>query len=177
MTAYANHAQKVEIVAPERLDKARFKRLVRAVSADVYRYAFWLCRDRSVAEELTQEAYLRAWKHFDSLTDEGAIKSWLFTIVRREHARRLARKRLDVVDGIDIDAIEADKDYDTSTEAVALRRALKELPEEYREPLILQVIGGYSGEEIGVRLDLTPEAVMTRLFRARRKLREMLEDN
>ena len=55
-----------------------------------------------------------------------------------------------------------------------LRRALEELPEEYREPLVLQVIGGYSTEEIADQLGIKAGAVMTRLFRARKKLREML---
>ena len=118
---------------------------------------------------------MRAWKAIDSLQDDKAAKSWLFTIVRRENARQYERKRLDTVDDPDFDRVETTRpEYDTSTEAFVLRRALEELPEEYREPLVLQVIGGYSTEEIADQLGIKAGAVMTRLFRARKKLREML---
>jgi RNA polymerase sigma-70 factor (ECF subfamily) len=128
-----------------------------------------------MAEELSQETFMRAWKAIDSLQDDKAAKSWLFTIVRRENARQYERKRLDTVDDPDFDRVETTRpEYDTSTEAFVLRRALEELPEEYREPLVLQVIGGYSTEEIADQLGIKAGAVMTRLFRARKKLREML---
>jgi RNA polymerase sigma-70 factor (ECF subfamily) len=155
--------------------RGRFNRLVSEYSQDVFRYAFWLCRDRTMAEELSQETFMRAWKSIDSLQDDKAAKSWLFTIVRRENARQYERKRFDMVDDPDFDRVEATRsEYDTSTEAFVLRRALEELPEEYREPLVLQVIGGYSTEEIADQLGIKAGAVMTRLFRARKKLREML---
>ena len=66
------------------------------------------------------------------------------------------------------------KGYDTSTEAFALRRALADLDLEYREPLMLQVIGGFSCQEIGEMLDLKTNTVLTRLFRARQALRRVL---
>lgn len=155
--------------------RKRYEEMVRELSADVYRYAYWLCKDRNMAEELAQETFLRAWKAFDSLQDASSAKSWLFTIVRRENARQYERKRLDIVDDVDFGHVEGGKGYDTSTEAFVLRRALDRLPEDYREPLILQVIGGFSSEEIAEQMGLKPGAVMTRLFRARQKLREMLE--
>ena len=68
------------------------------------------------------------------------------------------------------------KTYDTSTEAFVLRRAIRALPSEYREPLVLQVIHGYSQQEIAHRLGLTSPGVGTRLFRARQKLRAALGD-
>ncbi|MDX1594077.1 MAG: sigma-70 family RNA polymerase sigma factor [Gammaproteobacteria bacterium] len=155
--------------------RVRFNRIVSEYSQDVFRYAFWLCRDRTMAEELSQETFLRAWKAIDSLDDEKAAKSWLFTIVRRENARQYERKRLDMVDDVDFERVGAPREeYDTSTEAFVLRRALEALPEEYREPLVLQVIGGYSTEEIAEQMGIKAGAVMTRLFRARKKLREVL---
>ncbi len=80
-----------------------------------------------------------------------------------------------MVDDVDFERVGATREeYDTRTEAFVLRRALEQLPEEYREPLVLQVIGGYSTEEIAGQLGIKAGAVMTRLFRARKKLREML---
>ncbi|GAB4353088.1 MAG: sigma-70 family RNA polymerase sigma factor [Gammaproteobacteria bacterium] len=159
----------------EQAKRARFEKLVREYSDDAYRYAYWLCKESAQAEEVVQEAFLRAWKSFDKLEDEKAAKSWLFTIVRRENARLYERKRLDMVDDVDFGRVEGSREYDTSTEAFVLRRALDSLADEYREPLMLQVIGGYSSAEIADQLGIKPGAVMSRLFRARQRLRAILE--
>ena len=75
---------------------------------------------------------------------------------------------------MDPDVLAGHGGYDTSAEAFSLRRALAALPEEYAEPLIMQVIGGYTAEEIAELLNLTQSAVNTRLFRARNKLKAAL---
>ena len=151
----------------------RFEALVMSVMADIYRYAFWLCRDQNQAEELVQETYLRAWRSLNSLKDDKAAKTWLITILRREYARCFERSRPHVAD-VDPDMLAGRDGYDTSTEAFSLRRALAALPREYAEPLLLQVIGGYTAEEVAALLALTPSAVNTRLFRARSKLKKAL---
>ncbi len=151
----------------------RFQGLIMSVMADIYRYAFWLCRDPHQAEELVQETYLRAWRSLDSLKDDKAAKTWLITILRREYARCFERSRPDLTD-VDPEVLAGHGGYDTSTEAFSLRRALAALPKEYAEPLLMQVIGGYTAEEIAELLELTPSAVNTRLFRARGKLKKVL---
>jgi len=145
---------------------------VRALSGDVYRYAFFLCRDEALAEDLTQETFLRAWRFLPGLRDDGKAKSWLFTTVRREHARQFERYR-PVMDEIDLERV-PDGDADTP-EVLALRQAMLRLPDKYREALTLQVIGGYTGQEIAQLLDIPRATVNTRLFRARNRLRRDLE--
>ena len=147
-----------------------FESLVRAYSAELYRYGYWLCRDRFVAEDLVQETFARAWSARASLRDDRSVRAWLYTILRNEHARLYERKRLDVEDGQDVDAIEDERLSSVSAE-LEMRQALHALPESYREPLLLQVIGGFSCEEIATMMSLTPGAVMTRLTRARQVLR------
>ena len=143
---------------------------------DLMRFAFWLARDRSVAEDVVQESLLRAWRSRYELHDSAARRSWLLTIVRREYARLHERKRLPTVDiqecvaGDDIGLAFADPD----PEIEDLRRALLVLPDEYREPLVMQVLGGFTTAEIANELSLSVPAVLTRLFRARNKLRELL---
>jgi RNA polymerase sigma-70 factor (ECF subfamily) len=78
--------------------RERFDRVVGVLHKDLYRYAAWLSRDPGVAEEVVQEALLRAWKSLDALREDSAAKSWLLTIVRRENARFFERKRLETVD-------------------------------------------------------------------------------
>ena len=70
--------------------KQRYESLVAALYQDVYRYAFWLCKNQALAEDLVQETFLRAWRSLDSLQNDKAAKAWLFTILRRENARLYA---------------------------------------------------------------------------------------
>ncbi len=151
---------------------AAFSRLLEMLRPDLLRFAFWLARDRSVAEDVVQETLIRAWKSQNELKDQAAARPWLLTIVRREHARLYERKRLPTVD---VEEVEALGDPSLATDGDAglddLRRALMQLPDEYREPLVLQVLGGFSTTEIGAQLGLTQQAVLTRLFRARNRLR------
>lgn len=149
----------------------RFERLVAPWRDDLYRYAFWLCRDPSLADDVVQEAMLRAFKSLGNLKDEAVVKTWLLTIVRREHARVYERKRLDTRDIDDLSAAEAAliaTSEDTDIED--MRKAIFELDEEYREPLVLQVLMGLSTAEIAEALELKQGAVLTRLHRARKKL-------
>ena len=80
------------------LKRDRFHALCQALRPDLLRFAFWLSRDRALAEDVVQEAMLRAWKAQDSLQDEAAAKPWLLTIIRREYARSFERKRFVTVD-------------------------------------------------------------------------------
>src|SRR5215510_10694524 len=69
-----------------------------ALRPELLRFACWLARDRSVAEDIVQEALLRAWRSRAELKDAAAVRPWLLTIVRREHARLYERKRLELTD-------------------------------------------------------------------------------
>ena len=62
--------------------QAKFTALVNAHAADLYRYAFWLCRDRHLADDLVQETFARAWRAFASLRDPDAAGRWLITTLR-----------------------------------------------------------------------------------------------
>lgn len=147
-----------------------FEALVHAYSPELYRYAYWLSRDRFTAEDLVQETFARAWSAWSSLLNARAAKKWLYTIVRNEHARLYERKRLDIDLDQDVDALHDQRSVIVSTE-FELRQALRALPDAYREPLLLQIIGGFTCDEIAAIMELTPGATMTRLSRARLALR------
>ena len=156
--------------------QARYENLVNAYSPWLYRYAYWLSGEKSAAEDLVQETFLRAWRFLDSLKDEASAKSWLTTILRRENARKYERKQFQYSD-VDMDSISSEtKEFDARPEVSALRIALKNLPGKYREPLVLQVLEGYSLKEIADMFDLPRNTVATRLHRARQKLRTVLQD-
>lgn len=149
--------------------------MVRAYANDLFRYLYWLCRDRNLAEDLSQETFARAWAAWEDQRDEKALKAWLFTIARNEHARLYERKRLDIDPEAELDEIVSRAAADPGP-GIDIRRALALLPEAYREPLLLQVLGGLSSAEIAGSLGSTEEAVNMRLTRARRTLREILGD-
>jgi RNA polymerase sigma-70 factor (ECF subfamily) len=152
----------------------RYETLVHALHSDLYRYAYWLVKDKHIAEDIVQETFLRAWKSLDSLNDDKAAKSWLITILRRENARRFERKRFDLVDIDDTSVADEQLSNEVELEHRELRAIMASLSEEYREPLILQIVFGYSGEEIALQLNLNKNTVMTRLFRARNQIKDAL---
>jgi RNA polymerase sigma-70 factor (ECF subfamily) len=163
-------------VSSDMADKQkRYEVLVLALYTDIFRYAYWLVKDKAVAEDIVQETFLRAWKSLDSLKDEKAAKSWLITILRRENARRFERKQFDLVDIDDVSVIDDQLTNEVEIEHRELRAIMAALSEEYREPLMLQIVFGYSGDEIAQQLDLNKNTVMTRLFRARNQVKEALD--
>jgi len=158
--------------------KQRYESLVDALYQDVYRYAYWICKNKPLAEDLVQETFLRAWRSLDSLQNDKAAKAWLFTILRRENARLYERYRPDLVDVDDQPLAETVTDEpDDAMERELLHNAINQLDPDYREPLLLQVVGGFSGKEIADILDLNSNTVMTRLFRARSKLKDYFKND
>lgn len=157
---------------------ARFNELAEAYGADLFRYALWICGNEALAKDLVQETYLRAWKALDKLNDPGAAKSWLITILRREFARTFERK---VPKFTDLETVEVPEDSELEPadrlEIQLLRRNISRLAPKYREPLLLQVVMGYSCEEIALELDLSKSAVMTQLFRAREQLTQQIQSD
>lgn len=117
-----------------------------------------------------QEACLRAWKSWGDLRQPAQAKAWLMTILRNEYARSISRKRnetsLDEVDEGQLPSMPSFEGGLETAQVVAM------LPLTYREPLLLQVLGGFSCAEIAGMLGTTEGAVMTRLTRARQALRQ-----
>jgi RNA polymerase sigma-70 factor (ECF subfamily) len=148
----------------------RFEDLVRLHAADLYRYAYWLARDRSRAEDIVQEALLRGWRAFPGLRAQAAAKTWLFSIVRNEYLRAAegAAREPESLEGFD------PPDDRPAELGLEMREALLSLPASYAEPLALQVLGGFSCAEIASMLGTTEGATMTRLTRARQALKRVV---
>jgi len=153
--------------------RLRFDAVVAVFHPDMYRYAAWLSRDKAIAEDVVQEALFRAWKSLDALRDDEAAKPWLLTIVRRENARYFERRRLETVDIDNLTVSQSALLAEEPTEELDdLRESIFALDDDYREPLVLQVLMGYSTNEIAALMGLKQGAVLTRLHRARLKLKD-----
>lgn len=123
-----------------------------------------------------QESMLRAWKSFDLLRDDAAARHWLLTIVRRENARYFASPKIETVDMDHLTPGQQQMMATTDdTDIEEMREAIFDLDDEYREALVLQVLIGYSTSEIAEILGIKQGAVLTRLHRARHKLRNRMK--
>jgi len=154
--------------------RLKYEGLVKLYHGDLFRYAYWLTHDKQVTEDLVQETFLRAWRALDQLADINAAKAWLITILRRENARRFERKQLTLVDIDDVVVVDEHADIEAGLENKVLAQALSMLSNEYKEPLMLQVLLGFSGAEIAQQLGLNKNTVMTRLFRAKKQMAALM---
>ena len=151
----------------------------------LYGYAMVLSRNSAEAEDLVQETCLRALRAIDGLRAEGSVKSWLFTILRNIWLNQLRQRRTDP-DRIELDADESGSgepadltqdphtDYVSKVEREQVRAAIQQLPVDFREIVILREYEELSYQEIAALLDCPPGTVMSRLARARSKLRDLL---
>jgi len=149
----------------------------------LYSYALVLSRNQAEAEDLVQETCLRALRAMERLRPDSNVKSWLFTILRNIWLNQLRQQKTDVAD-LDSDeygenrAVDSSKDphaaYVSDLEREQVRHAIEQLPLESREIILLREYEELSYEEIAVMLKCPVGTVMSRLARARSKLRDLL---
>jgi RNA polymerase sigma-70 factor, ECF subfamily len=126
---------------------------------------------RRDVEDLVQDVFLTVHKRLSSLRDAGAFGAWLAMIARNramDHGRR--RPEPDLLP----DDVAAGGDGGARAEAAEVLDAIRELPEAYREPLILRLVEGMTGPEIAERTGLTPGSVRVNLHRGMAILRRAL---
>jgi RNA polymerase sigma-70 factor, ECF subfamily len=151
----------------------------------LYGYAMVLSRNPTESEDLVQETCLRALRAIGGLRAEASVKSWLFTILRNIWLNQVRQRRTSP-DLIELDAEEnsvyepADvaqdphDGYVNRVEHEQVRAAIQQLPAEFREIIILREYEELSYQEIAVLLHCPLGTVMSRLARARSKLRDVL---
>jgi RNA polymerase sigma-70 factor (ECF subfamily) len=151
----------------------------------LYSYALVLTRNHAEAEDLVQETYVRALPAIGRLRAGSNTKGWLFTILRNVWLNQLRKWRngpqmieLEVGDGVANSIVEPSKDshdlYVSKLEADQVRAAIAELPIDFREIILLREYEDLSYQEIANVLDCPVGTVMSRLGRARAKLRVLL---
>jgi RNA polymerase sigma-70 factor (ECF subfamily) len=147
-----------------------------------FNYARWLTRDDAEAEDVVQDACVRAVRFFPSLRDDDA-RAWLFTIVRNAWYSRVSR-RPGAAEALPLDGTTEDPaDHALDPEAQLLQRhavaqvreALEQLPIDFREVLVLREIEGMSYKEIAAVVHVPIGTVMSRLARARDRLAAVLK--
>ena len=136
----------------------------------IFRYAFRLLGNRSDAEDVTAETFLRVLRRSSELRADGAFRTWLFRITRNLCIDKMRQHKLV--------ELPADAQYSSSEDKTALRitvqQALKDLPADYRDPLILCDLEDISAKEAAEILKISVPALKSRLYRGRRALRDKL---
>jgi RNA polymerase sigma-70 factor, ECF subfamily len=143
---------------------------------DVYRYAFRLSGTPEEAEELTQQVFLAAQENLAQLRQPEAARSWLFTILKRRFLKERQRRK-PVLAGdlqLNLENIAEPAPLADQIDRERLQQALDELPPEHRAVLVMFYFEAASYREIAERLELPSGTVMSRLARAKARLRERL---
>jgi RNA polymerase sigma-70 factor, ECF subfamily len=172
-------------------DNTAFRIIMERHNRRLYRIARGILRNDTEAEDAVQEAYVSAFTHLDGFRGDSSLATWLARITMNEALGRLRRKRL----AVDLDTFEAQRTEaqiiqfpqtvtsDDPERTMAQReilqlveRATDNLPEIFRIVFITRVIEGMSVEETADLLGLQPQTVKTRLHRARRLVREQLDE-
>lgn len=146
-----------------------------------YNLARWLAGNDHDAQDVAQEASLRAFKFFGNFRGENA-RAWLLTIVRNTFYNWLQKNRRQEMAGelddeamaVEDAAVNADALNLRLADAAAVRRAVEELPVEFREIVVLREMEGFSYKEIADLSDVPIGTVMSRLARARKRLQKRL---
>ena len=162
-------------------DPRAFEDLVIAYQHRVFGVALRMLRNRSEAEEIAQEVFLRVHRAVEDFRGEAKLSTWLYAITSRLCLNRLAsgERRMAREGEESLERLRGEADPAAHVERVeleaALQRAITELPEERRIVVVLRDFEGLSYEEIAAALDLELGTVRSRLHRARMDLKEKLE--
>jgi RNA polymerase sigma-70 factor (ECF subfamily) len=167
---------------PGAATRERFEQAVLPHLDAAYNLARWLTRNEQDAQDVTQEAFLRAFRFFDGYQG-GNMRAWLLTIVRNTcytwlHRNRPPESAVEFDEEIHSDELSGGADPEvqvlTAADRETVHRALEELPAIFREVLVLREVEGMSYKEIADVSSVSLGTVMSRLARARTRLRQSL---
>ena len=166
------------LAACRRGDRRAFEELVELTHRRVYSLAFRLMGDRTEAEDVAQEAYLRMFRGLAGFREEARFETWMHRIVTNCAISMLKRRGRfgDVLAEEPEDLPVPDSTAPMLVERDALSRALAVLPDGQRVVLLLKDVYGLSCREIGEEVGIEEGAVKVRLHRARKRLRELLDE-
>lgn len=168
---------------PEESQNVRFEQVVLPHLGAAYNLARWLVRNDEDAEDIVQEAFLRAFKFFGGYRG-GESRTWLLTIVRntcyswlqRNRARELTDPLDETQEDLAVDFASPESVLMKNVDARIVREALVSLPIEFREVMVMREMEELSYKEIALIADLPLGTVMSRLARGRKRLHSLLAD-
>lgn len=183
-----------EVVALARSGaETAYRELVRRYERPIFSLVYRMVRDRELAEDLSQETFIKALNALDSYRPEYKFSSWIFKIANNAAIDQLRRRELDTLslegsphavtpEAVEATALQIGSRGESALDAVAsievggeIEKAIAQLRPEYRSCILLRHVEGYAYEEISEILDLPLGTVKTYIHRARHELRRALE--
>ena len=166
-------------------DRGAFEELVRRHADRLHAVVLRFVADREAADEVTQEAFLRAWRGIGRFQGRSRFFTWLYRIGINEAKRRAKREPAEQTISLDEEPILEAPDWSEAPETRAeqsdlrqvLERSIRALPVKYRAPVILRDVEGLTTEEAAEVMDLSQAAFKSRLHRARLLLRRALDEH
>lgn len=169
-------------------DQDAFAQLVLAHQNKVYTLCVHLVSDRQEAEDLAQEAFLKAWQNLDKFQGESSFATWMHRLTTNLCLdflrKKTRRKNISVAVSLDDEESgwsepadhrqDPQQKLEQNERRQALSRALAELPEEHRRLLLMREVGGMSYQEIADALEVDLGTIKSRIARARERLRKIL---
>lgn len=155
-----------------------FREELTALIPQIRAFARNLCGNAAMADDIAQEALLKAWKSRESYREGTNLRAWVFTILRNHFysQQRRAWRSQPLDQEVAESTLQATDDPSAPLEILALRNALHQLPPEQREAVILVGAGGLSYEEVAQICGCAVGTVKSRVSRARTALESMLND-
>ncbi len=151
-------------------DLGSFEDLVRQYQGDVWRFAFHFTRDRTLADDVTQETFLRAFRFLRGFRGDSRFSSWLFRIARNCAMDQIRARKAYAERTSPIAAVSADPQA-----RVELHAALDAVSPEHREPFLLVEVFGLSYQEAADVLGVRVGTIKSRMHRARRAMMDALD--
>jgi RNA polymerase sigma-70 factor (ECF subfamily) len=158
---------------------ARFQAVIGSEMPRLRAVAHRLCREPATAADLVQDTLERAWRHFDSLDDDGRVAPWLVRVMRNSWIDQVRRRRVEVPldEAAEPPAEPAEASEEPAWARVTLedlRGAIEQLHEPFRSVARLHDLDGCSYREVARRLEIPNATAASRLHRAHARIREMV---
>lgn len=163
------------VLRARRNDYQAYEQLYRLHVGRIYALCLRLCNDREMAEDLSQEAFVQAWRKLGSFRGESAFGSWLYRIATNA-ALSYLRKQKPFAHSLDIDDVTPRAEQDHMSEQMSLERAISLLPDGARAVFVLYSLEGYTHGEIARMLKIAQGSSKAQLHRARQLLKNHLEN-
>ena len=155
-------------------DREAFGRLMERFQAPVYRVVRGILSEASEAEDVAQEAFLRAFESLKKFRGESGFFTWLYRIAVNEALRARKRRNFAPIEAVpEVEAPRPEVPDEDGPSLAALERLLGRLSDEFRSIVVLRDVEGLSYQDIAETLEIPMGTVESRLFRARRELREL----
>ncbi|MCP3976798.1 MAG: sigma-70 family RNA polymerase sigma factor [bacterium] len=168
----------LELVAAVETDLEAFGELIRRHQDFVYGAAMRIVRNPVLAQDVAQDAFVRAYKALPDFRGQAAVRSWLYRIATNLALNAVQRRKEYPADTLPESPTDVGPEREAMRDEMAahLRSAIEELPTDLKEPLVMREYGCLSYQEIADELGLPLNTVRTRILRARRALRGPMED-